>query len=44
MLWATFDGLSLWELSPKWCITTGPNISVSAPAAYSSRSGMRSYM
>lgn len=43
MLRATFDDLSLWGLSPRWCVTTGPNISVSAPTVYSSRSDMRSY-
>lgn len=41
MLQATFDDLSPWGLSPRWCVTTGPIISVSAPAAYSSRSGMQ---
>lgn len=41
MLRATFDGFSLWGLSPWWHVTTGPCISVSAPAAYSSRSGLQ---
>jgi hypothetical protein len=40
MLRATFDDLSLRRLSPRWCVTTGPIISVSVPAAYSSRSNV----